>query len=529
MLDSHSRVRCRYAHPTGNGSDHGRSIPFRVSHASPGENLLLLQNARRARSSSLTSRAPRPRRAWSAPERIARRAASPLLAAALVVVLADTVTQGLGAAALMVACLLLARRLIHPHEWITEFAPLLRAIHPLLAPGLTFLALVFLKLTSVLAGLTAAELAAACALAAVVAVLSGVASPVSTSGVRPLRIAVVGPAWTASELAGEVLASRRAGFRVVGYVDPDPDRPAAHGAVPRLGTLGGLSGVVTGHRIDLLLVSPETPRLAFFDEVAETCSALPVRVVELTAFYEQTFGHVPLAAINAAWFQWVMHPRYSRGVPPLKRSLDLLIAAVAALAFGPVLLVLMAVIKRDGGPVFFRQTRIGEGGQPFSILKLRTMRVAPPAGGDAPWCAADDDRITRVGRFLRKTHLDEVPQILNVLRGEMSIVGPRPEQPSYVERLEEALPFYSRRHMIRPGITGWAQIHCGYAGSDEGTRWKLCHDLYYLKHRSTVFDLVILLETLRTLVRDDQQFGVAVPTRAFVSARPAAERVEVTA
>jgi lipopolysaccharide/colanic/teichoic acid biosynthesis glycosyltransferase len=132
------------------------------------------------------------------------------------------------------------------------------------------------------------------------------------------------------------------------------------------------------------------------------------------------------------------------------------------------------------------------------VRKLRTMRVG--ADATAQWAEPEDPRITRVGAFLRRTHLDELPQLVNVLRGEMSLVGPRPEQPEFVERLERALPFYQRRHLMRPGITGWAQIRCGYAGSDIGSAWKLCHDLYYAKHRSVGLDLLILGETLSTLV-----------------------------
>jgi lipopolysaccharide/colanic/teichoic acid biosynthesis glycosyltransferase len=128
------------------------------------------------------------------------------------------------------------------------------------------------------------------------------------------------------------------------------------------------------------------------------------------------------------------------------------------------------------------------------------MTVA--SGREAQWAERDDPRVTRIGRFLRTAHLDELPQLINVLRGEMSLVGPRPEQPEFVDRLERTLPFYQRRHLMRPGITGWAQIRCGYAGSDHGSAWKLCHDLYYAKHRSLGLDVLILCETLSTLVFD---------------------------
>jgi lipopolysaccharide/colanic/teichoic acid biosynthesis glycosyltransferase len=251
-------------------------------------------------------------------------------------------------------------------------------------------------------------------------------------------------------------------------------------------------------------------------------------VIELSSFYENTFGHVPLRAINAAWFQWVMHPKYSSCIPPAKRMFDVCVASLLALVTSPIVAILALLVKLDGGSALYRQIRIGEGGKPFSVLKLRSMRVAQE-DTSAQWCTADDDRVTSLGRFLRRSHLDELPQLLNVIKGDMSIVGPRPEQPSFVERLEESVPFYNRRHVVRPGITGWAQVRCGYAGSHEGTLWKLSHDLYYLKHRSTAFDLLILGETLHMLFADTQfPTEFSLPTFVHRAADPAASQIAAT-
>jgi lipopolysaccharide/colanic/teichoic acid biosynthesis glycosyltransferase len=227
-----------------------------------------------------------------------------------------------------------------------------------------------------------------------------------------------------------------------------------------------------------------------------------VRLWEVSGFYEETFGHVPVAEINAAWFQYIMHPHYRESGGAAKRALDVTVAVTLGLVVAPLVGLLALLVRRDGGPALFRQERIGESGRPFTLVKLRTMVVG--AGELAQWASADDPRTTRLGRVLRKTHLDELPQLWNVLRGEMSLVGPRPEQPAFVERLEDAIPFYSRRHLVKPGVTGWAQVRCGYAGSDFGSAWKLCHDLYYLKHRSFWLDCSILIDTLRTLVADPQ-------------------------
>ena len=142
--------------------------------------------------------------------------------------------------------------------------------------------------------------------------------------------------------------------------------------------------------------------------------------------------------------------------------------------------------------MLYRQRRIGEGGREFEMVKLRSMRPGAQADG-AQWSSRDDDRVLPVGRVMRKLHIDELPQLWNVLRGEMTLVGPRPEQPELVAELERRFPHYERRSLVKPGITGWAQVRCGYAGTKEGSAWKLCHDLYYLKHRSLLADLMIIL------------------------------------
>jgi lipopolysaccharide/colanic/teichoic acid biosynthesis glycosyltransferase len=223
-----------------------------------------------------------------------------------------------------------------------------------------------------------------------------------------------------------------------------------------------------------------------------------VGVVELSSLFEEVFGHVPTAEINAAWFQCLADPDVRVATGPVKRAIDVIAAGVLLALTLPLQALLVLLIRRDGGPGLYSQERIGEGGRRFRLYKLRTMRVG--ADASAQWASPCDPRTTRIGTFLRRAHLDELPQLVNVLRGEMSLVGPRPEQPEFVERLERMLPLYQRRHLMRPGITGWAQIRCGYAGSDVGSAWKLCHDLYYVKHRSLGMDLLILFETLATLV-----------------------------
>jgi len=320
-------------------------------------------------------------------------------------------------------------------------------------------------------------------------------------GKPPLtRVAIIGLARTAESLQRELHLSSVEGVEIVGRIATGPVEPATASNVTMLGALTDVGGIVQRERIDLLLLTSEAPRLAVFDEVARSCLHLPVRMRELSGFYEELFGHIAVTEINSAWFQWIMHPNYRVGRSFADRALDLVVAVIAGIAALPVLGILALIIRRDGGPAFFKQVRIGERGRPFTLYKLRTM--SPEA--DETWAVNDDPRVTAIGRFLRRTHLDELPQVLNVLRGEMSVIGPRPEQPALVDELERVVPYYQRRHLVRPGLTGWAQVRCGYSGSKVGSAWKVCHDLYYLKHRSFWLSVLILGETVRTLVADPQ-------------------------
>jgi lipopolysaccharide/colanic/teichoic acid biosynthesis glycosyltransferase len=241
----------------------------------------------------------------------------------------------------------------------------------------------------------------------------------------------------------------------------------------------------------------------------------PVRLIAAGQLYEEVFGHVPVGMIDAAWYRYIMHPRFRASGPHSKRVFDLMLGSLICLLFLPLLLVAALAIKVfDRGPIFYRQRRLGELGEEFEIIKLRTMRTDAEAGGPQ-WAEADDLRVTRVGRILRRTHIDEIPQLLNVLRGEMTLVGPRPERPEMVAELERRFAHYTRRHLVKPGIAGWAALRCGYAGSDIGTAWKLCHDLFYIKRRSMLADALILAETGVEVFRDAHR-ALRAPDERFL-------------
>ena len=421
---------------------------------------------------------------------------APLGGAAVAALVSD---PGERARAALLACCALAVGACLARRVAAQAAllPLMRRVFPLLGPLLGAFAL---QVVAVLTGSPELEpidllpiVAAAAFLAQPWAGVFGAPAP----GTK--RAAFIGPAPAAARLANALAAGGSHQLVLVGRVSYAGDAAGAQSAaaVPALGSLARLADIVKEHGIDLLVMGAEAPRLPVFTEVTNSCLGLPVRLVELSALFEEVFGHVPMAEINAAWFQCLADPHARAAAAPLKRLVDVIGAMLALVLAAPLLPVLVLLIRRDGGAAIFTQVRIGEGGRRFRLHKLRTMRVG--SDSSAQWAAADDPRITRVGRFLRRTHLDELPQLVNVLRGDMSLVGPRPEQPAFVDRLEGMLPFYQRRHLIRPGITGWAQIRCGYAGSDVGSAWKLCHDLYYAKHRSIALDMLILGETLATL------------------------------
>jgi exopolysaccharide biosynthesis polyprenyl glycosylphosphotransferase len=400
-----------------------------------------------------------------------------------------------------------------PPSW----APLLpmmrfpiRALKPIVAVGL----LMLMQALTGLPGLDAPEVGILLGATVLAALLTG-GVPRRRWGVDgPVRTAVIGSPRYAAELAHELAVARVDEYAVVGCIPPAT--PESHrSTIPTLGTLAELGELVEKHDIRLLVMTGEVPRFMVFEEVSRTCLHLPVRLWELSGFYEDVFGHVAVADINASWFQYIMHPNFRAIGPGAKRGLDIAVATLTLLLAAPLLAVLALIIRRDGGPVLFRQTRIGEGGKPLTVYKLRTMRVGDASQQYTDWASKDDPRITRIGRLLRRTHLDELPQLVNVLRGDMTLVGPRPEQPEFVDRLEEIITFYARRHLVKPGLTGWAQVRCGYAGSDIGSAWKLSHDLYYIKHRSLAFDLAILCETVRTVFYD-RQYAVEPAGLSFI-------------
>jgi len=228
-------------------------------------------------------------------------------------------------------------------------------------------------------------------------------------------------------------------------------------------------------------------------------------VVRPHEFYERVMRRASLEDLDESWFLFDRPLRARRTYAAIKRITDLVAGLLGSLLVCLILPIIALLIRLDdGGPLFYRQERVGRGRRPFLIWKFRTMQVDAEADGPV-WAAPDDARVTRVGRLLRRTRLDELPQFLNVLKGDMALVGPRPERPQFVRILERAVPFYQRRHLMRPGITGWATVRFGY-GDTVTDKWRSHeYDLYYLKHRSPLLDLEILARTVVVMILREGQ------------------------
>lgn len=231
------------------------------------------------------------------------------------------------------------------------------------------------------------------------------------------------------------------------------------------------------------------------------CKLRGVQITDLQSFFERELGQIRLDSLKASWLVFGEGCRQGLVRETVKRLFDVFASGLLLLGTLPVIAVTALLIKlQDGGPIFYRQERVGQGGRVFEILKFRSMRSDAERDGKPKWAKSNDDRITAVGRFIRRTRIDELPQIINVLRGEMSFVGPRPERPFFVRQLVQDIPFYAARHSVKPGITGWAQVRYPYGASLDDASKKLQYDLYYVKNHTLFLDLLILVETVEVVL-----------------------------
>ena len=322
-------------------------------------------------------------------------------------------------------------------------------------------------------------------------------------------VLVVGTDELASGLAEEMRRAPRSGFELVGRIGPGRARKPEE--VRCLGGLAELASVVEAQRPDIVVLTDERTYARTVDKLLDVSEA-GFRIAGLATFFEYAFGRVPLPQLTSAWFMGVLHLRQHVYARWSKRAFDIVVASCGLLLLVPLLPLVALLVRLTPGPIVYRQTRLGEGGRPFTVYKFRTMVKEAEAPGLPQWATEYDRRVTAVGRFLRRTHLDEVLQLWNVLKGEMSMVGPRPERPEFVAMLEASMPYWNRRLLIKPGITGWAQIRCGYAADREASEAKLSYDLWYIRHRNLAVDIAVCLQTAGLMVTS-LFVGGAVPER----------------
>jgi sugar transferase (PEP-CTERM system associated) len=314
------------------------------------------------------------------------------------------------------------------------------------------------------------------------------------------RILVLGAGPRAARV--EALARREgSGFTIAGYVAMNDGASAVSRAVNR-NDIADLNAHVVRLGASEVVLALEERRNALPLADLLKIKTTGVHVNELSSFLERETGRVDLDSLNPSWL--IFSDGFSSGrrlSGASKRLFDVLVSLAILLVTAPLILITALAVKLESkGPAFFRQRRVGLYGQSFDILKLRSMREDAEVGGKAVWAQKDDPRVTRVGQIIRKLRIDELPQAWTVLKGQMSFVGPRPERPQFVSDLEARLPFYAERHVVKPGITGWAQINFPYGASVEDARQKLEYDLYYAKNYTPFLDLLILLQTVRVIL-----------------------------
>ncbi len=317
------------------------------------------------------------------------------------------------------------------------------------------------------------------------------------------RVLVFGAGRKAASLLSMPHRYDMRGFLLLGFVAPP--KIGREVDESRILDLNGesLLDFARAHDVDEIVVAIDDRRNAFPVQELLDCKLRGIEVTDAITFFERETGKVKLDLLYPSWM--IFSEGFSRNLvhSRLQRVFDLLASTALLAVTWPIMLVTALAIWAESGfrdPVFYRQVRVGFEGRDFEVLKFRSMTMNAESEGKPVWARENDQRVTRVGGFIRKYRIDELPQIFNVLRGEMSFVGPRPERPSFVDELSRQIPYYRERHFVKPGITGWAQLCYRYGSSTEDALEKLQYDLYYLKHRSVMFDLMILLQTAEVVL-----------------------------
>jgi len=368
--------------------------------------------------------------------------------------------------------------------------------------GWGILAVLYYLIPSLYVGRGVASMSLVFSVAIVVFLRPAFYSLVDLDSLKP-RVLILGAGEKAAWIMRSMYhRSNRRGFCLIGFVDTGGIRHV-NGDVPVLKLDGSLSDYIQRCRVDQIVVAVDDRRNNLPMQDLLDCRLAGVEVVDLATFFEQETSTVALELVDASWLVFGQGFRHGILLAGIKRSLDILLSAMLLVLFWPVILLAALAIKLEDGlhvPVFYSQIRVGRGRLPFKLYKLRSMRVDAERTSGACWAQANDNRITHVGKVIRKCRIDELPQIFNVLRGDMSFVGPRPERPEFTQELEKRIRYYRERCAVKPGLTGWAQLRYPYGASDRDASEKLKYDLFYIKNHNTFFDLLILLQTVEVVV-----------------------------
>jgi sugar transferase (PEP-CTERM system associated) len=315
------------------------------------------------------------------------------------------------------------------------------------------------------------------------------------------RVLVYGAGWQAQSISGLKRRTDRIGFEIVGYAKSEGDAIAVQGVLSF--EPGQLLPFCERNEVDEIVVAMDDRRHAFPLHDLLECRLHGIDIIELLSFLERETGKVRLEVLHPSWMIFSEGFRKSLWRDVLGAALDLFASMVFLAVAWPFMLLTAIAIKVEDGwraPVLYRQRRVGKAGVEFNVLKFRSMGVDAEHDGVARWAERRDSRITWVGRLIRNLRIDEFPQVFNILRGDMRFVGPRPERPEFVEELSQKIPYYRERHVVAPGLTGWAQLCYPYGSSEQDAAEKLQFDLYYIKNRSVLFDLAILVQTVEVVL-----------------------------
>ncbi len=315
------------------------------------------------------------------------------------------------------------------------------------------------------------------------------------------RVLVLGTGPAGISVVRQIIAKPELHMKVIGFLDEKGENIGKSLVNPGIiGAASDLESVVAAERIERVILSLKERRGRTPMRELLALKFAGVCVEDAHSFHERITGRIPLENLSPSWLVLSEGFRKSPFLLAAKRTLDFVVSAITLIVTLPIMaLVAAAIWFESGSPILFRQERVGLGGRSFEILKFRSMYQNAEANGPS-WAASDDNRITKVGRFIRKCRLDELPQLYNVFRGEMSIIGPRPERPFFCRQLEEATTYYVLRHTVRPGITGWAQVKYQYGSTIEESKTKLEYDIFYIKHLSIFLDIAILIETAKVIL-----------------------------